>query len=445
MREDFLHYLWRLARFDLNNLLTTEGESIFIEHFGFHNVNAGPDFSHARLRIGNVQWAGNVEIHVKSSQWYDHNHQNNPHYESVILHVVLEEDRPVYRSNGSRIPCLELRGRIPSGLIRTYWRLQHNENWIPCANQLHSVSSLTINHWLERIMIERLERRTTQLEGLLKAVNRDWEALFYQSLARSLGGQVNAEGMEILARALPLQILLRYSDNLLQTEALLFGQAGLIPEESDEVYPQKLKQTYQVLAVKHQLKALPKTIWRHLRLRPANFPELRIAQLARLLTTTGHLFSKALAANSPKELENMFDVHLSNYWRDHYLFGRKSKRSMKRLGRASIQKILLNTVAPMLYLYGQLRQEPQLQERAIDILHSLPAENNLVLRNWAKHGIVAETAGTGQALLELKKHYCKQRRCLECAIGCAILGRNNGPDPVMTVNEEAILYALTGS
>ncbi|MEL6276023.1 MAG: DUF2851 family protein, partial [Bacteroidota bacterium] len=311
MREDFLHYLWRLARFDLRNLATTEGEPIVIEHFGYHNTNAGPDFSNARIRIGKVHWAGNIEMHLNASEWYDHNHQNDPNYESVILHVVLEEDQPVYRSNGSRIPCLELRGRIPSGLIRKYWRLQHNESWIPCANQLQSVSTLTINHWLERLMIERLERRAQQLESLLKAVNRDWEELFYQSLARSLGGQVNADAMEILARALPLRILLRHKSSQLQIEALLFGQAGLIPENSDEAYPQKIKREYEVLAAKYKLKSLPKTIWRYLRLRPANFPELRIAQLARLLATTGQLFSKTIVTADVKELENMFDINLS--------------------------------------------------------------------------------------------------------------------------------------
>lgn len=445
MREDFIHYLWRLARFDLRELTTTTGEPIRIQHFGLHNVNAGPDFSSAKINIGGINWAGNVEMHLKSSEWYEHNHQEDRAYDNVILHVVLEEDRPVFRPNGERIPCLELRGRIPSGLVQNYWRLLHNESWIPCQNQLNQVPEITRNLWLDRLLANRLNQRGTEMYERLKATNRDWEELFYQSLARSLGGKINSDAMDMLARSLPLRVILKHKHSLLQLEALLFGQAGLIPTATEEMYPQQLAREYKLLATKHQLTPLPPTIWRYLRLRPANFPEVRIAQLARLLAVTGQLFGKTLAAANVSELENMYDVSLSNYWQNHYRFGRESKRSVKRLGKDSVRSILVNTVAPAYYLYGKLRDNGSYQTKALELLEALPPEKNLVLTNWENLGMKATDAGRSQALLELKKNFCSQKRCLDCSIGCAIL-RNNGQNiPVLTVNEEAVVYALTGS
>ncbi len=444
MREDFLHYLWRLGRFDLRELQTTQGALLSIQGFGTHNTGAGPDFSGAQLRIDGLQWAGNVEMHLTSSEWYAHGHQNDPAYDNVILHVVMEEDQVVFNRRGERIPCLELKGRVPQGLAHTYWRMLNNTYWVACQHQLHRVPELVKTAWLERLLAERLGEKAALIAAQLNKVQRDWEEIFFQSLARSLGGKINSQGMEMLARSLPLRLLLKHKHSRLQTEALLYGQAGLLPTDSEEAYPQQLAREYKLLATKYQLTPLPSTVWRYLRLRPANFPEMRIAQLACLLTNTGQLFGKILAAANLQELENMFELGLSNYWQSHYRFGKSSKRQHKKLGRASIHSILINTVAPFYYLYGQLRGEEAFQEKAMALLTNLPAEENTIMTHWHELGMPVESASRSQALLHLKQAYCDKSRCLSCALGCAILGRE-GERPLLSVNEETLVYSLTGS
>lgn len=447
MKEDFLQYLWRMARFDLVDLQTTEGQSIAVQDFGVHNTDAGPDFEAARLRIDGVQWAGRVEIHVKSSEWYDHGHDRDPAYDNVILHVVLQEDRPVWRRDGSRIPCLELRGRIPPGIFQTYWRLVHNEYWVACQNQHHLVTDTVKNMWLQRLLAERLPARAARFEARLSANERDWEEAFYQAVARALGGSVNGEAMDNLARSLPLRIILKHKNSLLQLEALLFGQSGLLPPEAvdEEAYLSQLRREYTLLRTKHGLRPIPVASWRFLRLRPNNFPTVRIAQLATLLYRSGQLFGKALAASGTKELENMFEVSLSNYWRDHYRFGVTCRRSKRRLGDTTVQSILINAVGPAYYAYGKLRADPRFKERALDLLNELPPENNAIVRRWRKLGWSPISAAESQALLELKENYCKVSRCTACAIGCAILkrgGERRGDAPLLTLNEEAQAYRL---
>ena len=427
MREDFLHYLWRLARFDLRDLRTTAGEAVRIQDFGTHNDGAGPDFSHARLRIGGMQWAGNVEMHLQAGIWYDHGHDRDPAYDSVILHVVLTEDRPVYRSDGSRIPCLELRDRIPPGLLEQYWRLLHNEHWVPCQNLIHQVDETVRVMWLERLLVERLTERADRFADRLAACGRDWETAFYQAVARALGGRVNAEAMDMLARSLPLRLLQRHAHSRLQLEALLFGQSGLLPAAgapTDGDYPALLRREYELLRTKYELRPLPATAWRYLRLRPNNFPTVRIAQLAALLFRTSQLFGKALAATGAAELRNMFVVSLSNYWRSHYRFGGAASRpGERRLGRATIDGILINAVAPAYVAYARRRGEDRYRERAGELLGELPAERNRHLSRWAALGLPARSAAEGQALLQLRQHYCTASRCTSCAVGAALLGR----------------------
>lgn len=448
MREDFLHFLWRQARFDLRNLRTTTGQSLSIQDFGLHNKDAGPDFSGGQLRLDGMQWAGNIEMHVKASEWYAHKHDSDPAYDNVILHVVLEEDRPVFHRNGQRIPCLELRGRIPPKLLQAYWRLQHNEYWVPCQHQLHltdeATRQLTLGACLEERLLQRAQSFTERLEG----THRDWEEAFYQSLARALGGRVNAQAMDMLARAVPLKVLLKHKHSLIQLEALLFGQSGLLPPAADEEAPYVtlLRREYTLLRVKHALRPLPGTAWRYLRLRPNNFPTVRIAQLAAMLHRTGQLFGKTLAAANGREMANMFEVKLSNYWRTHYRFGKAGKPGERRLGKSSIHSILINTIAPALLAYGTARLDERYRHRAEELLRSLPPEENRIVRQWRKLGLRAENAADSQAMLQLKNEYCAASRCLECAIGCQLLSRPYGPaqGPLLSVNEEAAVYALAG-
>ena len=447
MREDFIHYLWRQARFDLRDLRTTTGQSLSIQDFGTHNTNAGPDFSGGQVRVDGMQWAGNIEMHVKASQWYDHRHQHDPAYDNVVLHVVYEEDRPVYRNNGERIPCLELQGRVPAGLLKRYWRLIHNENWIACQNSLQRIDHATRRNWLDKLITDRLQKRSAQFTERMETTTRDWEEAFYQLLARALGGRVNAEAMDTLARSVPLRVLLKHKHSLLQLEALLFGQSALLPEpdKEEEPYVTLLRREYELLRVKHSLRPLPVTAWRYLRLRPNNFPTVRIAQLAAMLHRTGQLFGKSLAAADVRELRNMYEVKLSNYWRTHYRFGKAVAASERRLGDATIKSILINTVAPAMIAYGVLRGDERYRDRAFSLLRSLPPESNVILRRWKKLGWEAETAADSQALLELKKNYCEPVRCTDCAVGCQVLNRpyDQGGDPVLSLNEEAQVYRLS--
>ncbi len=448
MREDFLHYLWRKARFNLRHLQTTTGQTLSIQDFGRHNTDAGPDFSGGQIRLDGQQWAGNIELHVKSSDWYAHKHDTDPAYDNVILHVVLEEDRPVFLRNGQRLPCLELRGRIPPKLLNTYWRLQHNEYWIPCQHQLHLTDFATQQRALEGRLEERMARRANAFAERLEQAGRDWEEAFYQSLARALGGRVNADAMDMLAQSVPLRALLKHKHSLLQLEALLFGQSGLLPDHdtTEDPYITLLRREFALLRVKHGLRPLPAAAWRYLRLRPNNFPTIRIAQLAAMLHRTGQLFGKTLAAANAKELTNMFEVKLSNYWRTHYRFGKAGKPGERRLGTASIHSILINTIAPALLAYGANRGDDRYQKQAETLLRSLPAEENRIVRHWRKLGLQATNAAESQAMLELKKEYCARSRCLECPIGCQLLNQpyDSTQGPVLSLNEQAAVYSLAG-
>ncbi|MEM9528521.1 MAG: DUF2851 family protein [Bacteroidota bacterium] len=447
MREDFLHYLWKQARFNLGNLTTTTGENISIQDFGQYNTDAGPDFSGGQIILNGLHWAGNIEIHVNASEWYAHEHETDPAYDNVILHVVFEEDRPVFRRNGGRIPCLELKGRIPSGLLSSYWRLMHQKSWIACQSRLHQVEVSVRQQWLEALSRERLRMRSKRFAEKLEAVNGDWEEAFYQSMSRALGSRVNADAMEMLARSIPLRVVQKHKHSLLQLEALFFGQSGLIPEaqDRDEDYLNLLRREYLVLRGKHQLRPIPVTVWRFLRLRPNAFPTIRIAQLAAMLHRTGQLFGKSLAAADSRELMNMFEVSLSNYWRRHFRFGKEVANSNRRLGKATIQGILINTITPALAAYGQHRVDERLEVRALQVLRSLPAEQNKVIRQWQQLGVNPASASDSQALLQLKQGYCEKTRCTSCAIGCVILNRRYNQEddaPLLSLNEAAQVYAL---
>ncbi len=432
MREDFLHYIWRLQQYDRQALQTTEGEPIEIIDSGLYNLHDGPDFSLARIRIGGQLWVGNVEIHVQAADWYAHQHSDNPAYANVILHVVLAEDRIVYRPDGARIACLELKRRIPPRLLATYRQLLHNEYWIACQHHFYQTADVTRSLWLDRLLVERLQRRIDGLTTQLTNNGMDWEETFYQALTRAMGTKTNADNFALLAQRLPLRILLRHKHSLLQMEALLFGQAGLLDRDFADAYPQLLQREFKVLRAKYQLVPLSATGWKFMRLRPANFPTIRLAQLATLLFRTGHLFSKMLAAQDTRELKNMFEVELSNYWRTHYVFDKEAEVKTRRLGEQTIHLLLINTIAPFLFFYGRHRSEAQYQDKALALLEDLPAEQNNIIARWRKLGLAAETAYQSQALLELKNNYCTAKRCTECALGHSILSH-------FAKNEKAIL------
>jgi len=421
MQENFLHYLWRLGRFDQKNLQTTQGESLSIIQIGEYNTDAGPDFTNARLQIGDTIWAGNVEIHVNASEWIKHKHDSDKAYNNVILHVVLEEDQPIFRSSGERIPALELRKRIPKGVLASYQKLLHNEHWIPCQHHFYQVDEFTRNMWLDRMMVERLERKTIAIQKALELNMNSWADTFYQRLARNFGVKVNSDPFELLAKSIPLNILSKYKNSLLQIEALLFGQSGLLEETFEEEYPQKLQKEYLFLQQKHQLVPIRKETWKFLRLRPANFPTIRIAQFAQLIFQSAHLFSKMLVAQNVKELENMFELKLSNYWQTHYVFGKESTKRNKSLGTNTIHLLIINTICPFLFLYGKMKDEDSYKKKALQLLEELAPEKNSITKKWKELGVSIENAYQSQALIELKNEHCAKKKCLECGIGNKIL------------------------
>ena len=421
MKEELLHYVWRMQRFDCTNLFTTQGQKITIIQFGNHNHNAGPDFTHARIQIGDTLWIGNVEMHLKASDWMKHGHQRDPTYENVILHVVLEEDIPITHQDGTPIPCLELQSRIPAKVAKLYKGLQHNTDWIPCQRLLPGVAAITRQLWLDRLLVERLEERCLSLKGVLKEKKFDWEACLYQSLARSFGMKVNADAFEQLTKVLPYTLVRKHRHNLLQLEALFFGQAGLLKENFSESYPLHLQREYQFLAHKFQLKPMPVVYWKFLRMRPANFPTIRLAQFAKLYHQTAHLFSKILAIQSLKEVENLFDIQLAGYWKAHYLLDKASTPKVKALGKRTIHILTINTIAPILFLYGKEKDLPAFCELALQLLENIPPESNHLISKWEGLGFHAENAYQSQALLQLFKKYCQPKNCLNCSIGGAIL------------------------
>ena len=421
MKEFFLHYLWRTKRFDFQQLVTTDGQPITLQHVGQHNKNAGPDFLDARIRIGDTLWAGNVEIHVRSSEWLQHQHQHDTAYDNVILHVVYEEDKNIHRKSGSKIPCVELKKRIPSGISRSYQRLSKNEHWIPCQHQFASVGQIIKELWMDRMLVERLEQKTTDIANNLEKNHHNWEESFYHFMGRSFGLKVNAAPFELLAKVTPISVLAKHRDNLFQLEAILFGQSGLLQKEFKEAYPNKLKKEYAFLQKKYQLQPIQKESWHFLRMRPPNFPTIRIAQFALFFFQTEHFFSKILAAKNVTEIENMFTLKLSNYWKTHYVFDKESKPRNKSLGKSTIHLFIINTIAPFLFLYGQQKDEPYYKDKALQLLEAIPAEKNKIIDQWKGLGLEPNSAYQTQALLQLKKVYCTQQRCLSCAIGGEIL------------------------
>lgn len=421
MQEDLLHYVWRTRRFEFQNLLTTEGDVVEILAPGVHNTHAGPDFFDARVRIGDTLWAGNVEMHLVASEWETHRHSEDRAYDNVVLHVVWEEDLPVLRNSGERIPCVELKKRIPAATIKTYRELLHNEHWIPCQHHFHRVPDITRQLWLDRLMVERLEAKTAFITESLERTQQHWEETFYQILARNFGLKVNAEPFETLARSLPLNLLSKHKNNLLQLEALLFGQAGLLEGVFEDDYPQRLQKEYVFLQHKYSLQPIAGSTWKFLRMRPANFPSLRIAQFATLIHQSAHLFSKILVAQNVEEIENMFEVRLSNYWQTHYVFDKASAKRAKTLGQTAIHLLVINTIAPFLFVYGKLKAEPALCDRALNLLESVPPESNSIIENWQRLGMEPVSAGQTQALLQLKNGYCDKRQCLRCAVGNEVM------------------------
>lgn len=421
MKEAILHYIWQSKLFYPHGLVTTDQEPVEIVNTGFRNTDAGPDFFNAKVKIGDTLWAGNVEIHVKSSDWYRHNHHTDKAYNSVVLHVVHEADAEVRSENGNRISQLIL--QYPPHIERNYEELMRQHVPIPCASKLHDVPSIFIRSWESTLLAERLAQKTAAIEQMLHDTHQHWEECFYVTLARNFGFGTNSDAFEALARSLPLNVLARHKDNLMQIEALLFGQAGLLPPTPPDDYARQLTDEYTFLQHKYQLSSrLDASRWKLLRLRPTNFPHVRIAQFAALIHSSSKLFSKILEQPDIEQLQRLFACTPSDYWTRHYTFaGASGARRAKALGLSSIRVILINTVAPCLFCYASHQGDQELKDRAVRLLEQLPPERNAVITLWSSLGIDCRSAYDTQALLQLKTHYCDRKDCIRCRIGHKVL------------------------
>ena len=420
MTEDFLIYIWRYQLY-APDLQTSEGQKLIVKNPGIRNTNAGPDFSNAMVRIGATLWAGNVEVHVKSSDWNLHQHQNDDAYSNVILHVVFEHDRIILDRNGNSIPTIELKGKIDEDRFSKYQYFVSNKNWIPCSREINLVDPITLTSWLERMLVERLERKTDAVEKVFLHNKNNWEDSFYQVLAGNFGFKVNEQPFRMLATMLPLHILKKHSNNHMQLEALLMGQAGLLKREFTDEYPIQLKNEYNFLKQKYGLIPMETHLWKFMRLRPANFPTIRISQFANLMSKHANMFSEIIECNTIHGLFSIFDAHASEYWENHFNFDVVSTSSSKKLGAVAIRTIIINTIVQFVYYYGTARDKQKYRDMAIQFLLDLPPEKNAITREWEKLSIKAENALESQALLELKNKYCDLKKCLHCSLGLKLL------------------------
>ncbi len=422
MSENLLQFIWKHRLYaSLPVLKTIEGDEVIILHPGQLNVNAGPDFLEARLKIGHTLWAGNIELHLKSSDWNKHEHQENPAYSKLIMHVVYEHDSEIETMNDTTFPTLELKRHIDKTLLLNFENLMHSKTFIPCEELISQVNELTLHQQITRTLMERLEEKSLAIQTLLKRYKNNWQEVFYVQLARGFGLHINQDAFEQLAIQTPLQLLGKHKNNLLQVEALLFGQAGFLFDYFDETYPMLLQSEYEYLKKLHTLHPMEKHQWKFLRLRPANFPTLRIAQFARLIVDSNHLFSKVLSAETIKEIEQLFKINVSDYWLVHYNFLEKSIERNKSLGKTFVHTLIINVIVPMLFIYGKLQGKEAYCEKSIRLLEELPAEKNSIISTWKEIGIKTDNAADTQGLLQLKKKYCDAKNCLECSIGYAVL------------------------
>jgi hypothetical protein len=426
MTENLLYYIWRYRHFEAVQLHTTDGQTLEIIQNGEINTDSGPDFSNARIRIGETLWAGNVEIHVKSSDWLKHKHQNDRAYDNTILHVVYEEDTPIEHTITKQIlPCFVLKGLVKQEIIAKYEALIGQKIPIPCASYWETIPPIVRFSWLDRLLIERLERKTTAIKQVIAQAQGNWDEAFYRSLARNFGQKVNADPFEQLAASLPMRILAKHKNQLFQIEALLFGQAGMLEQQFSEPYPESLRKEYHFLRQKYDLQPLQASQWKYFRMRPAGFPTIRIAQFADLVFQSSHLFSKILEVKEHRNLHHLLHAEVSLYWKTHYRFETESKSTDKPMSKELIQLMIYNTIVPFWFLYGRERMIPDLEERALTTLEAMPPESNHILTDWEEIGMKAKNAAQAQSLIQLKTIYCDQKRCASCAIGVQILkGRN---------------------
>jgi len=431
MQEDFLHYLWKYKKFALNTsnqsdreLKTTTHQVISLLSVGQHNHGAGPDFFNARLLLGNQEWAGNVEIHLKSSDWYAHGHEADRAYDNVVLHVVWEHDIDVYRADNSPLPTLELKGYVSPTQLNRYQELftQQDKRWIPCEHTLSEVPESTWSHWQERLYFERLEEKTERIQALLKTSKFDWEQVLFIMLSRNFGTKINGEAFQGIAQSLDFSIIRKCAQEPFQLEALLLGVGNLLPKESIDSYALQLEAEYEFVQHKYQLKIGGMLPIQYFKLRPVNFPTIRLSQLAMLYHKEPGLFRILMKETQLDKIYELFNIRASSYWDTHYNFGKTQSKRSKKLTKSFIDLLLINTIIPLKFAYNKHTGKEN-QEDILELITKLSPEKNSIIQKYDSLKPKSASAMQSQALLQLKNEYCSKYKCLNCGVGNWLLGR----------------------
>jgi len=423
MQEDFLHYIWKHKKFRFNNLETTTGESIVVTSVGQHNFNSGPDFFNAKIKVGDQLWAGNLEIHIKSSDWFLHSHEQDKAYDNVVLHVVWEDDTEVFRKDNTPIPTLQLKDVVDVTMLNNYEKLFAKQNkWINCENDFPSTDDFVLTNWLERLYLERLERKSETINTLLVASKNDWESVFFKMLTKNFGLKVNGESFFSLGQSIDFSIIRKTQSNPHVLEAFLFGQAGLLKQDIENAYYLDLKNEYKFLKQKFGLQNNQVLPLQFFRLRPSNFPTIRLSQLANLYNKHQNLFSKVIELNEVEDFYELFKVSTSDFWETHYTFQKTSKTSIKKLSKSFVDLLLINTILPIKFCYAK-QKGVEIDSEIIKIATAITSEKNNIISAFNNLKKVSKSSLDSQALIQLKTEYCDKNNCLKCAVGNQFLNR----------------------
>lgn len=421
MREDFLHYVWHNKKFDFSNAKTVCNKEITVISSGEYTKGAGADFFNAQLIIDDLRWAGNVEIHLNSSDWYLHNHHNDSNYNNVILHVVWNHDVEVYHKDQTALPVLELKNYVAETLNSEYMNLNRTKSWIFCENQIRDISGDIIENWKNELYYERLQEKSVPIQKLLIETKNDWEAVLFCMLAKNFGLNINGSSFFEIAKSIPFSIIRKEADEVENLEALFLGRAGLLETDFQDTYSKELQRRWKYLKIKHNLEDVEIEQLGFFKLRPDNFPTIRLAQLAMLYHKNQYFFETFIKAVSKENLYSLFSIEISTYWQTHYVLDKESPKKRKPLSESFIDLLIINTVVPLKYLYQQYQNKTNYQQLLQPLLAVKP-EQNVIIEKFKQIGVSSKNAFDTQALLQLKKNYCDNKRCMDCSIGRTLLG-----------------------
>ncbi len=424
MKEDFLHYVWKYQKFNVQKLTATNGANLVIVKVGEHNFNSGPDFFNAQVSIGDQLWAGNVEIHKQSSDWYAHQHEKNKNYDNVILHVVWEYNADIFRKDNSTIPTFELKAIVEESVLKNYRHLfSKKQQWINCENDFPKMDSILLDNWLDRLFLERLQHKSLWFEKELKSSNNHWEELLFKLLCKNFGLKVNGESFFSIAQSIDYSIIKKCSSEKLEIEAILFGQAGFFESNNRDSYFELLKDKYLYLSQKFSINNKAVNCPKYFRLRPSNFPTIRLSQLAVLLSEKQSLFSRIMEVNSLEDYYTIFKISANEYWDTHYNFGVSSTKKKKSLTKKFIDLLLINTIIPLKFIYANFLGK-DVSEEIMNLASSIPIEENSIIKKFNQLRPAYKNSLQSQGLLQLKNEYCNKYKCLQCTVGNSILKRS---------------------